>query len=91
MKEYNTVINGERRRIAIGTKIGFGIKVMKADRSLPQEASQALEDAILESQQDGTKRRVVYHVKQPRPIKILVIWLTVISLLGDSDLLATST
>ena len=65
MIEYGTVINGEKRRKTIGTKVGFEIKVMKADGRLPQEASQALEDAIIESQQDGTKRRVVYHVRQP--------------------------
>jgi len=52
MIKYNTTIEGERRE-TVGTKIVFGIKVMKADGRLPQEASQDLEDAILEHNRMG--------------------------------------
>jgi amino acid transporter len=51
--------NGEKKQ-TIGRKVGFEVRVFKADDEMPQDASQALEESIVQSRQDGSKRRVEY-------------------------------
>jgi hypothetical protein len=46
----------------IGSVVGFELRVFKADDEMPQDASQALEESIVQSRQDGSKRRVEYKV-----------------------------
>ena len=54
--------NGDKKRRTIGSIVGFEIRVIKADDEMPQDMSQALEDSIVQSRQDGSKRRVEYEV-----------------------------
>ncbi|ORY06761.1 amino acid permease-domain-containing protein [Clohesyomyces aquaticus] len=50
----------DKKEETIGSRIGFEVKIYKADEGPPEATSEEMEDSIRVSRQDGSKRRVGY-------------------------------